>query len=63
MEVFLLLRLQVNAADVSFLVACQARSFSGCRHAPCAPINLQMMKIEKAKSNNPLEKSVLNETN
>jgi hypothetical protein len=42
MEVSLLLRLQVNATDVSFLVAYLARSFSCGRHAPYIPINLSM---------------------
>jgi hypothetical protein len=47
MEVSLLLRLQVIANDVSFLVACLARSFSCGRHAPCATINLPRKGIHK----------------
>jgi hypothetical protein len=56
MEESLLLRLQVNASDISFLVACLARSFSGSRHAHCVTINLSVkgkmikpLKLEKSK--------------
>jgi hypothetical protein len=53
-EQFILLsRLQVNATDVSFLLACLARSFSGGRHPPSTPTNLSVKGTNKIfKSNN-----------
>jgi hypothetical protein len=58
-EVSLLLRLQVKTTDVSFLVACLARSFSGGRHAPSTAINSSMKNFKAPCSNNLLEKSLV----
>jgi hypothetical protein len=51
-KVSLLLRLKVIAIDVSFLVACLAKSFSGGRHAPFLS---NQLAEEAYKNNNLLE--------